>query len=197
MKKNSILTLTVLLITVALLLFGNYWRRTQPIWIVEDRVDNNVLNILPPINKQIIDFVEANGRELAPNYDEVVCTEFVIKVIDKFQKLSNEEKDGIRIITTQDIGDLIINESSIVKGVQSALAKSDKGTEILNNEDVQPGDFVQFWNIYQGKEYGHCGVILSIDPNHSLTVYSSHPITAGYGKQKYLWPDKLFFVRLK
>ena len=54
---------------------------------------------LPDRNREIIAFVESKGDMLAPNYDDVVCTEFVIKVIDNFDQLTAKEKNKIRIIT--------------------------------------------------------------------------------------------------
>jgi hypothetical protein len=197
MKRKLLLVLTSGIIIVGLIFFGNYWINTQPIWLVNSKVDYKILDKVPVKNKEVIYFIEANGRKIAPGYDAVVCTEFVIKIIDAFEPLTKEEKNLIRILTKEELGNLIRNDSSVIKGVQIALTKSNKGVEIPNSADVRPGDFVQFWNIYQGKEYGHCGIILDIDPNYSLTLYSSHPITDGYGKQMYLWPDKAYFVRLK
>jgi hypothetical protein len=69
--------------------------------------------------------------------------------------------------------------------------------EIKESTDALPGDFVQFWNVFKGQAYGHCGIVLDIQPNKTITLYSSHPLTGGYGKQAYLWPDKIYFVRLK
>ena len=66
----------------------------------------------------------------------------------------------------------------------------------VNCETILFGDFVQFWNAYLGIPYGHCGVVFAVEPYKSLTIYLSLPVTGGYGKQKYLWPDHVFFVRL-
>ena len=197
MIRKLILTITFGVVLTGLVLFGNYWINTQPIWLVDHRVDGKFLTDVPARNKQIIDFLEENGKRIAPNYGDVDCTEFVINVIDNFDTLTKAEKSQIRIITKENLRDLITTGSPIIKGVQTALVQGDKGIEIKWPEDVRPGDFVQFWNKYQSREYGHCGVVLKIDPNKSLTLYSSHPLTNGYGKQKYLWPDKVYFVRLK
>jgi hypothetical protein len=91
---------------------------------------------------------------------------------------------------------LVENETDIAKGVQNALVSSGKGTAISLVE-VKPGDFVQFWSVTGGKAYGHCGIVSSISPEESITVYSSHPLTNGYGIQKFIWPDYTYFVRLK
>lgn len=197
MMRKLILTITFGVVLTGLFLFGNYWINTQPIWLIDRGLDEAFLTEVPTRNKQIVYFVEANGMRIAPNYKDVVCTEFVIKVIDNFDPLTTEEMNEIRILTKENIRDLIKNESSIIKGVQTALINADKGTEVKRIEDVRPGDFVQFWNVYQGKEYGHCGVVFEIDANESLTLYSSHPLTEGFGIQKYFWPDKTYFVRLK
>jgi hypothetical protein len=185
------------LVLIGLSFFGNYWFNTQPIWVLERGIDQNVLNDIPIKNQRIINFIEANGKTIAPDYNDVVCTEFVIKVIDKFSPLTPDEKNGIRILTNDDLGDLIKSESPVIKGVQTALVSGGKGTEIKRIEDVKPGDFVQFWNLYQGKEFGHCGIVLEINPNETLTLYSSHPLTNGFGRQVYLWPDNVYFVRLR
>jgi len=197
MKGRIILTGVIGLVCVGLFLFANYWTNTQPIGIVDERIDDKFLVKIPDKNRQIIQFIETSGKRLAPSYDEAVCTEFVIKVIDNFGPLTKKEKNNIRIITQEKIKDLINDNSPTIKGVQTALVQGDKGMEIGKIAGVKPGDFVQFWNVYNGKEYGHCGIVMNISPNESLTLYSSHPLTNGYGKQKFLWPDKLFFVRLK
>jgi hypothetical protein len=100
-------------------------------------------------------------------------------------------------VTNDDLKDLVDSEAEVIKGVQYALTHNQKGVAILNNAAVMPGDFVQFWNIYNRRAYGHCGIVMAIEPDETLTVYSSHPLTNGFGKQKFLWPDKVFFVRLK
>ena len=79
----------------------------------------------------------------------------------------------------------------------TALLRNNKGIEIKDSSEVLPGDFVQFWKVFQGRAYGHCGIVLGIEPNKTLTLYSSHPFTGGYGTQEYLWPEKTYFVRLK
>jgi hypothetical protein len=196
MKRTTIGTVLVLTI-VGICIFGSYWTNTQPVWIVANEMAKDVLDNLPLKNKQIVELIEINGKEIAPNYKDVACTEFVIKVIDNFDPLTQAEKNDIRIITKQGLDSLIINESPIIRGVQTALLDANKGTRIDKIEDIKPGDFVQFWNLYLGKQYGHCGVVFQIDPNRTITLYSSHPLTDGYGKQAYLWPDKLYAVRLK
>ena len=194
-KLHWIVLATVIL--VGLVLFGHYWTSTQPILVATARtIDEPRLRDMPPKNKAIITFIEENGARLAPTYEEAVCTEFVIKVVNEFETLSSKEKKGIRIITSDRLDSLVRQEAPIIRGVQSALIESDKGIEI-STQDVMPGDFVQFWNDYYGGVSGHCGIVMEIVPNESLTVYSSHPMTNGFGKQDFLWPDKVYFVRVK
>lgn len=178
-------------------MFAWYWIRTQPIRVEDQKIDSVVLTNLPSRNKQLLDFIEAKGKSLAPRYDEVVCTEFIINVIDPFKPLSATDKRAIRIITDGNLPALVHDDAPIIRGVQQALVDSGKGIAIPSAGQVLPGDFVQFWNVYNGKAYGHCGVIMEIAPEKSLTVYSSHPMTDGYGKQKFLWPEKTYFVRLQ
>ena len=188
----------VLIICLGLVVtFAVFWFNTQPVWLVNKTVEKETLNNLPVKNKAIIEFIEAKGPALAPTYKAAVCTEFVIKVIDNVKSLTKAEKNDIRIITNSELDSLIEADSPIIKGVQTALIKGAKGIAIKESTDVLPGDFVQFWNVFQGKAYGHCGIVLDIDPNKTLTLYSSHPFTGGYGKQEYLWPEKIYFVRLK
>jgi hypothetical protein len=176
--------------------FASYWINTQPVWILNSDAIHEFEG-MPARNKQIIKFVEENGEALAPDYKQVVCTEFVIKVIEEFVPLITSEENKIRIITDEDIPAMLVKESPVIKGVHTSLVQANKGVEILQPEDVKPGDFVQFWNSYLGIPYGHCGVVFSVEPYKSIAVYSSHPVTGGYGKQKFLWPDHIFFVRLK
>ncbi|HEY5746935.1 MAG TPA: hypothetical protein VIU12_12710 [Chryseolinea sp.] len=195
MKRGAIIGLIVGLALVVT--FGVFWFNTQPVWPVDKIVEKEVLDNLPVRNKKIVEFMEVKGADLAPTYKTAVCTEFVIKVIDNFVPLTKTEKNDIRVITNAELDSLIETESSVIKGVQNALVKSGKGIEITESINVLPGDFVQFWNTFQGRGYGHCGIVLDIDPNKTITLYSSHPFTGGYGKQQYLWPEKIYFVRLK
>jgi hypothetical protein len=195
--KRVIIASLLIAVVAGVSVFIRYWVHTQPVWIVDEQVDDDLLATLPETNKNIIEFIEQKGRLIAPNYENVVCTEFVTEVIDQFASLTIEEKRAISIITNEDLQFLIKNESPVIKGVQTALTTNNKGITIDNPEEVRPGDFVQFWNEHGGKPRGHCGIVLSIEPNETLTLFSSHSLTNGYGKQKYLWPDKVFFVRLK
>jgi hypothetical protein len=152
---------------------------------------------LPEKNKKILALVEARGKEIAPHYHDVVCTEFVIKVINEFDPLTKKEKKDIRIITDDNLNDLIDREAPVIKGVQTALINGGKGIIVDDPTKVLPGDFVQFWDTIYGIAYGHCGIVSEIDPLKSLTLHSSHPFTGGYGIQKFPWPQKVFFVRLE
>jgi hypothetical protein len=196
MRKKVIVCIAIVLTLAGISIVGSYWIITQPVWVVDKQISKNLLDHLPTKNKKIIELIETRGKELAPTYREAVCTEFVINVIDNLDSLTKTEKNDIRIITTEELGYLIATESPVIKGIQTALVNGDKGIAVEENE-VIPGDFVQFWNVHQGRERGHCGVVLDIDHNKTITLYSSHPLTDGYGKQEYLWPDKLFFVRLR
>jgi hypothetical protein len=151
---------------------------------------------IPEKNQKLLAYIEANGRTVAPDYREVVCTEFVIKVLDAFEPLTKQEKKDIRIITEDDLAELINADAAIIKGVQTALVKAGKGVVINDPDKVLPGDLVQFWDTFYGGAWGHCGVVSQIDPNKTLTLHSSHPFTGGYGIQTFNWPEKVFFVRL-
>jgi hypothetical protein len=182
---------------VGLILVLGIWFNTQPVWPVDRKIEPDKLEGLPVTNREVVEFIQAEGQFLASTYESAVCTEFMIKVIDKIKPLTRTEKNDIRIITDSQLDSLVEADSPIIKGVQTALLRNNKGIEIKESSEVLPGDFVQFWKVFQGRAYGHCGVVLDIEPNKTLTLYSSHPFTDGYGTQAYLWPEKIYFVRLK
>jgi hypothetical protein len=187
------------LFLVSGMLYGGYfWIRKQPVEIIPDEgLVNAPRSKIPDKNKKILAFIELHGQEISPTYYKAVCTEFIIEVLNKFTPLSKQEKKDIRIITNKSLDSLVRKDAPVIRGVQTALVKSGKGIMIEKIEDVLPGDFVQFWEGVSGQQYGHCGVVVSVEPGEYLTLYSSHPSTNGYGKQKYPWPEKLYFVRLK
>jgi hypothetical protein len=195
MKK--IITFFLLGFSIVVVTLSILWFNTQPAWPVHQTVGKEAMKKLPVMNRKVIEFIEAKGPSVAPTYNSAVCTEFVIKVIDSVTPLTKTERNDIRIITDSELDSLIEIDSPIIKGVHTALLRGNKGAEIIENDKVLPGDFVQFWNVFYGKAYGHCGVVLDIVPNETLTLYSSHPFTGGYGTQRYLWPDRIYVVRLK
>jgi hypothetical protein len=151
-------------------------------------------SLIPEKNKKIIDYVVKNGPSISSTYEKAVCTEMVIAVLKNFVKLSKEDKKRIRIITDKNIYVLRAKKSSIPKGIYYALTKNKMGIAIDKLEDVRPGDFVQFWEFY----WGHCGIVKSIDPVHkTMELYSSTPMTNGYGILSFDVPDECYFVRLK
>jgi len=197
MFARSISVGTMLSVVAGLVVFIDYWTSTHPLAFRLPQANASVPADVPARNKQVIDFIESQGKALAPTYNEAVCTEFVIHVVEHFVPLTRAEKKAIRIITSEDLKQLIDRDAPVIKGVQTALAATGKGKPIAKFEDVRPGDFVQFWNVYNGSAYGHCGVVLCIDPNESITLYSSHPVTDGFGQHEFSWPDKVFFIRLQ
>ncbi|NUQ24244.1 MAG: hypothetical protein HUU34_09835 [Saprospiraceae bacterium] len=122
--KKIVITIAVGLTMTAIGLLFSYWINTQPVWVsINMIVDRDLLPTIPVQNIQIINFVETHGQELAPDYEGTVCTEFVIKVIEKFKNLTQEEKQLIRIITTEQLDSLIIMDAPIIKGVQTAIIR--------------------------------------------------------------------------
>lgn len=197
MRLRVILIVLSVLLIGGLCAFTHYWINTQPIAVVTHEIKiDTLLPELPSRNKKIIEYIELHGQEISPTYETAVCTEFVIQVLEKFETLSAHERKLIRIITNENLADLVRGDSSIIKGVQTALLHKHKGIEI-DSANVLAGDFVQFWTVYGNSAYGHCGIVLESKPGESITVYSSHPITHGYGKQTFGWPDKIYFARLK
>jgi len=148
----------------------------------------------PSINAKVINCVVKNGPKISPTYEKAVCTELVIGILKNFIKLTEEDKKRIRIITNDNIYQLRLTNSPIPKGVYYALTENGKGIPINKLEDVQPGDFVQFWAV----TWGHCGIVKSVDiANKTMELYSSFPSTGGYGIQTFDIPSECYFVRLK
>lgn len=190
--------LALLIPAVGLLMYEVWrWKSIQPTNPAPPVIKNISNSVIPEKNRKILTYVEANGKSVAPEYDQVVCTEFLIKVLDTFGPLTKQEKRDIRIITDANLNDLIDNDAPVIKGVQNALVKSGKGIVIEDPSKVLPGDLVQFWDRFYGSPWGHCGIVSQIEPGETLTLHSSHPFTGGYGIQTFNWPDKVFFVRLQ
>lgn len=149
---------------------------------------------IPAKNKEVLDYVRLKGREISPTYSSAVCTELVIGVLKHFLDLSAEDKSRIRIITSDDVFQLIKDSSDVPKGVYYALLSNGKGSAVLSLDDVKPGDFVQFWY----ESWGHCGIVESVDClTNKMKLHSSFPSTNGYGIQEFDIPSFCFFVRLK
>lgn len=153
---------------------------------------------IPLRNKQILRYVAQHGREISPTYQSAVCTEYVIKVLNNFTKLTSKQKSQIRIITTQNLDSLLQKDSEITKGIYTALGDGKQGKKINEIDSVKAGDFVQFWNVYRGKLFGHCGIVRAVNTRKGIiSLYSSSPRTNGHGIQTYAIPEYIYFVRLK
>lgn len=151
-------------------------------------------NEIPEKNKLVVETVKKYGPSISSTYEKAVCTELVIQILQKVQPLSKTDRNRIRIITDEDVHDLLDQNSDIPKGVYYALTKKGIGKPIDNLNDVCEGDFVQFWT----RTWGHCGIVKSIDvDNERMELYSSFPTTNGYGIQEFSIPKHVFFVRLK
>ena len=169
-------SLTILMLTLSIACFGQS----------KDSV--------PGRNLCVVDTIIKYGPEISSTYKKAVCTELLIKIIEKFYALDKSDKSRIRIITNEDIQTLLHNDSPIPKGVYNALTAKGIGVPIDSIQQVQTGDFVQFWT----ETWGHCGVVKSIDHQaNTMDLYSSFPSTDGYGIQRFSIPRHCYFVRLK
>ena len=149
---------------------------------------------IPNKNNSVVDTVIKYGPKISPTYKRAVCTELVIKIIEKFYTLDKTDKSRIRIITNEDIQTLISKNSPIPKGVYYALTAKGIGIPIDSIQQVRAGDFVQFWTA----TWGHCGIVKDIDCEaNTMDLYSSFPSTDGYGIQRFNIPAYCHFVRLK
>lgn len=145
-------------------------------------------------NTAVVEAVIKYGPVISPTYEKAVCTELVIKILEKFYVLNKVDKQRIRIITNDDVHELLAKNSVVPKGVYYALSQKGIGDVIDDFAKVQAGDFVQFWTT----TWGHCGVVKSIDlANNTMELYSSFPSTRGYGIQTFAIPKHCYFVRLK
>jgi len=188
-----------LIVAIGLLILSIAWMtpaKSYLYWTFINDIPVDTAN-LPKGNKRIIHFVEEQGKKLAPSYDKVVCTEYVIHVLENFDDLSESDKCKIRIITQGDLEQLVKADSDLIKGVSFYFTTSGKGRSINDINDAKSGDFIQFWNTRLGKATGHCGIIRAIDTDAGLiSLYSSSPSTDGYGKQLYIIPDKYYIARI-
>jgi hypothetical protein len=186
---KRLLTISLIGVVGLIVVLVTIWFNTQPVWPVDRKIETYKLESLPVTNREVIELIQAEGRDLAPTYESVVCTEFVIKVIDKVKPLTKTEKNDIRIITDSQLDSLVDADSPIIKGVQTALLRSNKGIEIKESDEVLPGDFVQFWKVFQGRAYGHCGVVLELEPKkNTYTLF----ISSIY---RWLWDASVFVAR--
>ncbi|MFN7117951.1 MAG: hypothetical protein ACK4TA_14210 [Saprospiraceae bacterium] len=175
------------------------WKPITPtkIWTLPTpsvSADSTTVRVLTK-NEQVLQYVVQQGKKLAPSYKKVVCTDYIIRVISNFYKLTAKERHDIQILTNKELKPLIKANAPVIKGVYTALIKSGKGVAVKRSE-VKPGDFVQFWFVWRSGSYGHCGVVKSIGKN-TLTLYSSRPASDGFSVHTYPFPHKAYFVRLK
>jgi ribosomal protein S13 len=172
------------------LFFGHFidGNRNNDRKVMEKTID------IPRKNKQIVALVKQYGPKISSTYEKAVCTELVIQILEKIQPLNANDKKRIRIITNEDVHELLRQNSPIPKGVYYSLIEKGVGIPIADKANVLEGDIVQFWTT----TWGHCGIVKSIDlQNNEMELYSSFPSTNGYGVQRFSIPKDVFFVRLK
>jgi hypothetical protein len=107
---------------------------------------------IPEKNKTIVDLVKKFGPDISSTYEKAVCTELVIQILEKIQKLEDIDKKRIRIITNQNIQELLKNNSislkeyisrSLKKELESQLTiKMRFAKETLCNFGLKLGDIV-------------------------------------------------------
>lgn len=110
---------------------------------------------IPAKNKLLLQYTAEHGPDISPTYEAAVCTEYVISILSKFGAVSSKTKTDIRIITDKPISELLEEGSPVPKGIYTALINAKSGVAVDKMEDVKAGDFVQFWNHYNGKYVGH------------------------------------------
>ena len=165
-----------------------------PVAVVYSTRAQPLINELPAKNKLIIEATKKFGPGISPTYEKAVCTELVIQVLEKVQPLDATDKSRIRIITNENIHQLLDQNSNIPTGVYYCLLAKGRGIPIDNINEVLEGDLVQFWT----ESWGHCGIVKSVNSDkNEMELYSSFPSTNGYGIQKFPIPKHSFFVRLK
>ncbi len=155
--------------------------------------------VIPPQNQQILDTIAKYGRSISPTYEEAVCTEFVLGILEHFVVLSKTDRMNVRIDQPRknldEVYDQMESGSPFPKGVYYALTNNGMGEAIDDWTKVLPGDFVQFWYPHS---WGHCGIVSSLElENGIMWLHSSYPSTDGYGVQPFQIPEYTWFVRLK
>lgn len=171
----------------------------SPMPTVSSRIQESSTTHLPRLNQCVLDTILRYGKQISPTYEQAVCTEFVVEILEHFYSLNKVDKARINIITTKSIPDLLQQNSPTPTGVVYALSQKGIGMPIKQLDKVKAGDFVQFWQNNLGRwTWGHCGIVKSIDlNNNTIQMYSSYPSTNGYGIQEFGIPQHIYFVRLQ
>ena len=195
--KIRILLFCAFAVFVTLTLFAcSPWRSGAPVTVENVLSENDSLKIIPPVNIAIMKLADSLGPAIAPTYETAVCTEYLIGVLNKIHPLTKKQMNIIRIVDHDTLELAIAADAANIRGVQTALVKSNLGIPIDNPEDVRPGDLLQFWNVsYRGPK-GHCGIVLDLVPYRYITMMSSSTRTNGHGIQTFWWPEKTYFVRM-
>ncbi len=160
---------------------------------------NDVKLNIPVKNKDFSNFVEKNGKRIAPTYKSVNCVQFMDKLLIEYLKIPKSVSDKIYI--KKDISEverlLKNSDTAIVSGVCSALVKGGYA-KWVNPENIKRGDIIQYWST-DGFINGHCGIIYDEDKDGYI-LQGSHPDCKGFGLMNALnkhMKMKIFVVRLK
>lgn len=96
----------------------------------EKIIKEEIITDIPVKNRQIVEVVKKYGPSISSTYEKAVCTELVIQVLEKVSPLNEIDKKRIRIITEENIQELLKQNSKIPKGVYYALTENGTGKPI-------------------------------------------------------------------
>ncbi len=123
---------------------------------------------------------------------QIDCVQFVLAVVKKLEPALSKEAETRILISDIKPEDAIADKDGLVskgdaktKGVQQALVDAGVG-EAVKLDDVQPGDFLQYWmKKKDGTWFGHAGIIHEVKKNKRgqplVFLYGSHQSTGGIG----------------
>ncbi len=174
---------------------GNHSRRSQTI-------KHSINKDIPAKNKEFINYIIQNGKQIAPSYETANCVQFMDKIITNYIPNVIDDMLSERIYIKEEISHveklLKRGDSLYVSGVCGALISCNQATWV-KPEDAKRGDIIQYWTM-DGFLNGHCGILYDEDKD-GYVLLSSHHDSNGYGKMnmrnKHYKNIKIFIVRLK
>lgn len=140
---------------------------------------------------------------------QVNCVLFMVAVVEELvqRDLTREERNAILINNVgrrRNLSNLIRKDDKRIRGIQTALVEMDKGYSVKPSE-AKPGDFVQYWKLYNGRWKGHTAIIQEVQEKNGLRcaiIFGSHQSLGGVGIGEFEVglndPDvKVYLVRFK
>jgi hypothetical protein len=158
---------------------------------------NNIIQQSP--KSSFIDFVEQQGKTLAPSYEKRNCVQFMDAILKEYLNINKNTSE--RIYIKHDLEFLkklyYKGDTAIISGVCAALVDCHKA-DWVSLKDIKRGDVIQYWTD-NGFFNGHCGIYWDADMSGNFLLKGSHPDSHGYGVMNMYnknFKMKIFCVRL-